>query len=84
MKKAAYIIALVVSVLLLAFSVFNWAACYHDILIMRGKCDRMSASLCEMRQELEAQDAEVRQIKTDGEIILRIVASGEFEGARGE
>lgn len=84
MKKAAYIIALVVSVLLLAFSVFNWAACYHDNRITRERCDRMSASLCEMRQELEAQDAEVRQIKTDGEIILRIVAGGDFEGARGE
>lgn len=35
-------------------------------------------SILEMRQELEAQNAQVRQIKTDGEIILRLVAGGDF------
>lgn len=75
---------LTISILILSFAVLNWAACYHDNRITRERCDRMSASLCEMRQELEAQDAEVRQIKTDGEIILRIVAGGDFEGACGE
>lgn len=38
----------------------------------------MSASILEMRQELEAQNAQVRQVKTDGEIILRLVAGGDF------
>lgn len=77
-------IILTISILIFSFAVLNWVACYHDNRITRERCDRMSASILEMRQELEAQNAQVRQVKTDGEIILRIVAGGDFEGARGE
>ena len=69
---------LTISILILSFAVLNWAACYHVNRITRERCDRMSASILEMRQELEAQNAQVRQVKTDGEIILRLVAGGDF------
>lgn len=45
-------IILIISILIFSFAVLNWVACYHDNRITRERCDRMSASILEMRQEL--------------------------------
>lgn len=47
------------------------AGCVHDLAIMRGKLDAMQAAQAE-------QEADVREVKTDAEIILRLAAGGEF------
>ena len=65
----------VISVLVLALAALNWAACYHDNAIMREKIAAMECAQVE-------QAAEIRKAKTDAEIALRVVTTGEF--AEGE
>lgn len=59
------------SLLLLALSALFMAACIHDILIMREKCDHMGEAIAEMK-------AENRQIKTDCDIMFHLVIDGEY------
>lgn len=69
------VIFAIVGVLLFALALFQWAACYHDTKIMRGKIAAIECAQVE-------QAAEIRQAKTDAEIALRVVTTGEF--AEGE
>ena len=69
------LILVVISVLVLALAALNWAACYHDNAIMREKIAAMECAQVE-------QAAEIRKAKTDAEIALRVVTTGEF--AEGE
>ena len=69
------LILAVISVLVLALAAINWAACYHDNAIMREKIAAIECAQVE-------QAAEIRKAKTDAEIALRVVTTGEF--AEGE
>ena len=66
------------NVLIFAIALFVAGACFHDNAITRRRCEEMGASIAEMIKEQERQNANIRQIKTDSEIVLRLAAGGEF------
>ena len=66
------------AILLLGFTalfitIIAMCACCHDNKIMRDYNDSMRQSMAEMKRQQEAQDSEIRQVKTDTEIMLRLV-----------
>ena len=52
--------------------------CFHDNKIMRTNNENMKAAVYKMQQEQQQHAAEIRQIKTDTEIILRLAAGGDY------
>lgn len=50
----------------------------HDNAITRERVDSMAASIAEMQAAQEKQAAANRQVKADADILLRLVAGGEF------
>ena len=69
---------LLLSILICSVSLFAAAACCHDNIIMRENNENMKAAVYKMQQEQQQHAAEIRQIKTDTEIILRLAAGGDY------
>ena len=76
-ESKAYLIMLL-DVLLLFVVLFLAAGLLHDNAITRERVDSMGASIAEMQAAQEKQAAANRQVKADADILLRLVAGGEF------
>lgn len=70
--------AVMFSILILSIALLAAATCCHDNNIMRENNDSMRQALAEMQHQQAAQAAEIRQIKTDTEMALRVVITGEY------
>jgi hypothetical protein len=69
---------LLLNALLLFIVLLLAAGLLHDNAITRERVDSMAASIAEMQAAQEKQAAANRQVKADADILLRLVAGGEF------
>lgn len=64
---------LLLGIMVLFLSIIAMAACCHDNMVMQKNNDRMRESIAEIIKQQERQASEIRQVKTDTEIMLRVV-----------
>jgi hypothetical protein len=62
----------IANVVILAFCIMAAFACCHDNAVMRHYNDVMREDMARIRQTQERQASEMRQVKTESEIMLRI------------
>ena len=75
MKQLRFIFSLFV----FGLSLFVTGVCLIDNNAMRQDNERMKNTLAEMIGRQLQAEAELRQVRTDAEIIYRIAITGEFE-----
>ena len=73
-----YFVMTMLNFILLFIALIMIAGCIHDNKVLRGYNEQMRQSVLELRQETAQTEAEVRQVKTNSDIMLRMVASGMF------
>ena len=78
MKNNVFVIFIFVNLLLLAIVGFVVAGCYHDLMIMRQNNDSMRQSLAEMQLYQKEMQKDMRQVKTDSDLIFRMVVEGKY------
>lgn len=61
-----------INVIILAFCLIASLGCCHDNAVMRHYNDVMREDMARIRQTQERQASEMRQVKTESEIMLRI------------
>ena len=78
MKNNVFVIFIFVNLLLLTIAGFVVAGCYHDLMIMRQNNDSMRQSLAEMQLYQKEMQKDMRQVKTDSDLIFRMVVEGKY------
>lgn len=78
MKNNVFVIFIFVNLLLLSVAGFIVAGCYHDVMIMRQNNDSMRQSLAEMQLYQQEMQKDMRQVKTDSDLIFRMVVDGKY------
>ena len=78
MKNNVFVIFICINFLLLSAAGFVVAGLYHDINILRYYNDSLRQSLAEVQQNQEEIEKDMRQVKTDSDLVLRIVVSGQY------
>ena len=78
MKNNVFVIFIFVNLLLLSVAGFIVAGCYHDVMIMRQNNDSMRQSLAEMQLYQKEMQKDMRQVKTDSDLIFRMVVDGKY------
>lgn len=78
MKNNVFVIFIFVNLLLLSIAGFVVAGCYHDLMIMRQNNDSMRQSLAEMQLYQKEMQKDMRQVKTDSDLIFRMVVEGKY------
>ena len=73
-----YFVMTAINFILLFIALIMIAGCIHDNRVLRGYNEQMSQSVMELRQETNETKSEVRQVKTNSDIVLRMVAEGMF------
>ena len=73
-----YFIMTMLNFILLFIALVMIAGCIHDNKVLRGYNDQLRQSMLELRQESERTEAQVRQVKTNSDIVLRMVTEGMF------
>ena len=76
--NAKYFILTLINFILLFIAIFMIAGCIHDNKVLRGYNEQIRQSVLELREETNKTQAQVRQVKTDSDIMLRIVADRIF------
>lgn len=64
---------LLLNILLMAFCIMAALGCCHDNKVMQKNNDRMQESIAGVLERQEQAASDMRQAKTDCEIMLRIV-----------
>ena len=73
-----YFVMTAINFILLFFALVMIAGCIHDNKVLRGYNEQVRQSVLELRQETNETKSEVRQVKTNSDIVLRMVAEGMF------
>ena len=73
-----YFVMTALNFILLFIALVMIAGCIHDNKVLRGYNDQMRQSVLELRKESDETQAQVRQVKTNSDIVMRMVASGMF------
>ena len=73
-----YFILTMINFILLFFALVMIAGCIHDNKVLRGYNEQLRQSMLDLRQETNETKSEVRQVKTNSDIVLRIVTEGMF------
>lgn len=73
-----YFVMAVVNFFLLFIALVMIAGCIHDNKVLRGYNEQVRQSVLELRQEAERTEAEVRQVKTNSDIVMRLALDGMF------
>lgn len=73
-----YFVMTALNFILLFIALVMIAGCIHDNKVLRGYNEQMRQSVLELRQETNETKSEVRQVKTNSDIVLRMVAEGMF------
>ena len=73
-----YFVMTALNFILLFIALVMIAGCIHDNKVLWGYNEQMRQSVLELRQESERTEAQMRQIKTNSDIVLRMVAEGMF------
>ena len=78
MKNNVFVIFIFLNLLLLSVAGFLVAGCYHDLMIMQQNNDSMRQSLAEMQLYQQEMQKDMRQVKTDSDLIFRMVVEGKY------
>lgn len=78
MKNNVFVIFIFLNLLLLSVAGFLVAGCYHDLMIMRQNNDSMRQSLAEMQLYQQEMQKDMRQVKTNSDLIFRMVVEGKY------
>ncbi len=73
-----YFIMTMLNFILLFFALVMIAGCIHDNKVLRGYNEQLRQSMLDLRQETNETKSEVRQVKTNSDIVMRIVTEGMF------
>ena len=73
-----YFVMTALNFILLFIALVMIAGCIHDNKVLRGYNEQMRQSVLELRKETDETQAEVRQVKTNSDIVLRMVTEGMF------
>ena len=73
-----YFIMTAINFILLFIALVMIAGCIHDNKVLRGYNEQLRQSMLELRQESERTEAQMRQVKTNSDIVLRMVTEGMF------
>lgn len=73
-----YFIITMLNFILLFIALVMIAGCIHDNKVLRGYNEQLRQSMLELRQETNKTKSEVRQVKTNSDIVLRMVTEGMF------
>ena len=73
-----YFIMTMLNFILLFIALVMIAGCIHDNKVLRGYNEQLRQSVLELRQESERTEAQMRLVKTNSDIVLRMVAEGMF------
>lgn len=73
-----YFVMTAINFILLFFALVMIAGCIHDNKVLRGYNEQLRQSVLELRQETNETKSEVRQVKTNSDIVLRMVTEGMF------
>lgn len=73
-----YFVMTAINFILLFFALVMIAGCIHDNKVLRGYNEQVRQSVLELRQETNETKSEVRQVKTNSDIVLRMVTEGMF------
>jgi len=69
---------LLLGIMVLFLSIVAMGLCCHDNRVMQKNNDRMQQAIAEMIKQQERQASEIRQVKTDTEIILRLAVENVY------
>ena len=73
-----YFIMTMLNFILLFIALVMIAGCIHDNKVLRGYNEQLRQSMLELRQESERTEAQMRLVKTNSDIVLRMVTEGMF------
>ena len=73
-----YFVMTMLNFILLFIALIMIAGCIHDNKVLRGYNEQLRQSMLDLRQETNETKSEVRQVKTNSDIVLRMVAEGMF------
>ena len=73
-----YFVMTALNFILLFIALIMIAGCIHDNKVLRGYNEQLRQSMLDLRQETNETKSEVRQVKTNSDIVLRMVAEGMF------
>ena len=73
-----YFVLTMINFILLFFALVMIAGCIHDNKVLRGYNEQLRQSMMEIRKEADETQAQMRQAKTNTDIVMRIVAAGMF------
>ena len=73
-----YFIMTMLNFILLFIALIMIAGCIHDNKVLRGYNEQLRQSMLELRQESERTEAQMRQVKTNSDIVMRIVTDKVF------
>ena len=76
--KLKLLLFLLLNILILFVSFITAAGCMHDLKVMQVYNDRMQHSIEHVLEEQNKQASEMRQVKTNSDIVLRMVTEGMF------
>ena len=73
-----YFVLTMLNFILLFIALVMIAGCIHDNKVLRGYNEQMRQRVLELRQETDETQAEVRKVKTNSDIMMRIVTEKVF------
>ena len=73
-----YFVLTMLNFILLFIALVMIAGCIHDNKVLRGYNEQLRQSMMEIRKEADETQAQVRQAKTNTDIVMRMVAAGMF------
>lgn len=73
-----YFIMTMLNFILLFLALVMIAGCIHDNKVLRGYNEQVRQSVLEIRKETDETQAEVRQVKTNSDIVMRLALDGMF------
>lgn len=76
--KLKLLIIMFINILVLFVSLFIAAGCIHDIKVMQVYNEKLQQSMASILEKQEKQASEMRQVKTESEIVMRIMADQIF------
>lgn len=73
-----YFIMTMINFILSFLALVMIAGCIHDNKVLRGYNEQLHQSMMEIRKEADETQAQMRQTKTNTDIVMRMVAAGKF------
>ena len=70
--KLKLLIILFLNLFILFFSIFSAMGCIHDLKVMQVYNEKLQQSMASILEKQEQQASQMRQVKTESEIMYRL------------